>query len=139
MALCRRPADAKDVKVDVDFDFEKCSQEEALAKLGSNVANGLSESAVPDLRRQWGPNKLEEVQDNKLLKFLGYMWNPLSWCMEVAAIIAIGILDYVDFILIILLLLLNASIGERSFKGSPSCTQTCTLILEAYLMSSLLC
>eukprot|EP00873_Tetraselmis_striata_P006578 jgi/Tetstr1/426842/TSEL_017057.t1 len=104
-------ADAKDVKVDVDFDFEKCSQEEALAKLGSNVANGLSESAVPDLRRQWGPNKLEEVQDNKLLKFLGYMWNPLSWCMEVAAIIAIGILDYVDFILIILLLLLNASIG----------------------------
>lgn len=28
-------------------------------------------------------------QENKLLKFLGFMWNPLSWVMEAAAIMAI--------------------------------------------------
>lgn len=103
--------DAKDVTVDVDFDFEKCSQNDALSKLNSDMAKGLKEADVPELRRQWGPNKLEEVKESKLLKFMGYMWNPLSWCMEIAAIIAIAILDYVDFILILLLLLLNASIG----------------------------
>lgn len=28
-------------------------------------------------------------QENKLLKFLGFMWNPLSWVMEAAAIMAL--------------------------------------------------
>lgn len=104
----------------MDFDYEKCTQEEALSKLNSDAVNGLSESAVPGLREQWGPNKLEEVSESKLLKFLGYMWNPLSWCMEIAAIIAIAILDYVDFILIILLLLLNASIGALQLPSACS-------------------
>ena len=38
------------------------------------------------------------------------MWNPLSWAMEIAAIIAIALLDYADFFLIIALLLVNATI-----------------------------
>lgn len=39
----------------------------------------------------FGPNKLEEKKDSKLLKFLGFMWNPLSWVMECAAIMAIAL------------------------------------------------
>jgi H+-transporting ATPase len=45
------------------------------------------------------------------------MWNPLSWAMELAAILSIILLDYADFGLILALLLLNSSIGyweERS-------------------------
>jgi len=30
-------------------------------------------------------------QESKLLKFLGFMWNPLSWVMEGAAIVAIAL------------------------------------------------
>lgn len=30
-------------------------------------------------------------QESKLLKFLGFMWNPLSWVMEAAAIMAIAL------------------------------------------------
>lgn len=37
----------------------------------------------------FGPNKLEEKSESKFLKFLGFMWNPLSWVMEAAAIMAI--------------------------------------------------
>lgn len=29
------------------------------------------------------------LQESKFLKFLGFMWNPLSWVMEAAAIMAI--------------------------------------------------
>lgn len=29
-------------------------------------------------------------QESKILKFLGFMWNPLSWVMEAAAIMAIA-------------------------------------------------
>ena len=31
------------------------------------------------------------LQESKLLKFLGFMWNPLSWVMEAAALMAIGL------------------------------------------------
>lgn len=30
------------------------------------------------------------VQESKILKFLGFMWNPLSWVMEAAALMAIA-------------------------------------------------
>ena len=30
------------------------------------------------------------LQESKILKFLGFMWNPLSWVMEAAAIMAIA-------------------------------------------------
>lgn len=33
-------------------------------------------------------------------RFLGYLWNPLSWAMEVAALLAIILLDYADFALV---------------------------------------
>lgn len=29
------------------------------------------------------------IQENKFLKFLGFMWNPLSWVMEAAALMAL--------------------------------------------------
>lgn len=32
---------------------------------------------------------LISMQENKFLKFLGFMWNPLSWVMEAAAVMAI--------------------------------------------------
>ena len=35
------------------------------------------------------------------------MWNPLSWAMEAAAIIAIALLDYADFALIVALLMVR--------------------------------
>ncbi len=42
---------------------------------------------------------------------LRYMWNPLAWAMEAAAIIAIALLDWADFALILALLLTNATIS----------------------------
>lgn len=65
-----------------------------------------------------------------------YMWNPLSWAMEVAAIIAIALLDYADFFLIIALLFVNATIRSarsalRCAGGIVSCHS-----LDLYLGSS---
>ena len=54
-------------------------------------------------------------------------WNPLSWAMEAAAIIAIALLDYADFALIVALLLTNATISfveesnaDRAIKALTS-------------------
>ena len=48
------------------------------------------------------------------------MWNPLAWAMEVAALLAIILLDYADFGLILGLLLLNSSIGYWEEKSSSN-------------------
>ena len=39
-----------------------------------------------------------------------YMWNPLSWAMEIAMVVSIALLDYADFVLILALLIANAVI-----------------------------
>ena len=46
-----------------------------------------------------------------MYRLLQYMWNPLSWAMEAAAIIAIALLDFADFALILALLFVNATIS----------------------------
>ncbi|KAG8726973.1 plasma membrane H+-ATPase [Ceratobasidium sp. 423] len=65
-----------------------------------------------------GPNRLESKEENLFLQFLGFMWNPLSWVMEGAALVAIVLStggghapDWPDFMGIILLLLINLAIG----------------------------
>ena len=60
---------------------------------------------------KYGPNELPKAKQNNVLKFLGYYWSPLAWAMEIAALISIALVDYVDFILIFTLLTINATIG----------------------------
>ena len=71
---------------------------------------GLDSAEVKRRIDQYGYNKLPESTRNPFFVYLGYLWNPLSWAMEVAAILAIILLDYADFCLIIALLLVNATI-----------------------------
>jgi len=71
---------------------------------------GLTTAEHTRRLEQYGPNKLPESTINPLFRFLGYMWNPLSWAMEVAAIIAIALLDFADFGVILGLLFCNATI-----------------------------
>ena len=68
-------------------------------------------------------------QDSKFLKFLGFMWNPLSWVMEAAAIMAIALAngggrppDWQDFVGIIVLLLINSTISfiEENNAGNAA-------------------
>ena len=73
--------------------------------------HGLTSAEVEKRLAEYGPNKLPESSRSAILVFLGYMWNPLSWAMEAAAIIAIALLDYADFALIVALLLLNSVIS----------------------------
>jgi len=81
-------------------------------------SNGLTSDEAARRAEKFGFNKLETKDVNPFLQFLGFMWNPLSWVMEAAAIVSIALSngggrppDYPDFIGIVLLLLANASIG----------------------------
>ncbi|KAH7098873.1 plasma membrane H+-transporting ATPase [Auriculariales sp. MPI-PUGE-AT-0066] len=80
--------------------------------------NGLSTDESQRRLEIFGPNKLEHEEQNAFLQFLSFMWNPLSWVMEAAALVAIALSngegrapDWPDFVGIVLLLLINSAIG----------------------------
>ncbi|KLT42639.1 plasma membrane H(+)-ATPase 1 [Cutaneotrichosporon oleaginosum] len=79
---------------------------------------GLTTAEVQNRIGIFGPNKLQEKKENAFLQFLSFMWNPLSWVMEGAAIVAIALSNgggrppnWPDFTGIVLLLLINSTIG----------------------------
>ncbi|KAL4072442.1 hypothetical protein V8B97DRAFT_2006860 [Scleroderma yunnanense] len=80
--------------------------------------SGLSTDEAKRRLEIFGPNKLEQEEQNAILQFLSFMWNPLSWVMEGAALVAIVLSngggqppDWEDFVGIILLLFINSTIG----------------------------
>ncbi|KAJ4833952.1 hypothetical protein Tsubulata_016620 [Turnera subulata] len=111
-----------------NVDLERIPIEEVFQQLQC-TREGLT-SAEGDKRIQiFGPNKLEEKKESKLLKFLGFMWNPLSWVMEVAAIMAIALAngggqppDWQDFVGIVALLFINSTISfiEENNAGNAA-------------------
>ncbi|KAL5141090.1 Plasma membrane ATPase 4 [Glycine soja] len=105
------------IPIDEVFEQLKCTRE------------GLSSTEGENRLQIFGPNKLEEKKESKFLKFLGFMWNPLSWVMEAAAIMAIALAngegkppDWQDFVGIVCLLLINSTISfiEENNAGNAA-------------------
>ncbi|KAF6149930.1 hypothetical protein GIB67_008651 [Kingdonia uniflora] len=116
-AVSKEVVDLENIPLEEVFENLKCTRE------------GLSSESVQDRLELFGYNKLEEKKENKILKFLGFMWNPLSWVMEAAAIMAIVLTqpghkspDTWDFIGIITLLMINSSISfvEENNAGNAA-------------------
>ncbi|EEF46783.1 H(\+)-transporting atpase plant/fungi plasma membrane type, putative [Ricinus communis] len=109
--------DLERIPIEEVFEQLKCSRE------------GLSSEEGTNRLQVFGPNKLEEKKESKILKFLGFMWNPLSWVMEAAAIMAIALAngdgrppDWQDFVGIVALLLINSTISfiEENNAGNAA-------------------
>ncbi|KAF7722255.1 plasma membrane H+-ATPase [Apophysomyces ossiformis] len=99
------------------FDLSTMEPGDVFQLLQSSAEGLTSEEAARRIEK-FGHNKLEQKEVNPILQFLGFMWNPLSWVMEAAAIVSIALSngenrppDYPDFIGIVLLLLANSIIG----------------------------
>lgn len=105
--------------------------------------NGLTSEAAQQRLAIFGYNKLEEKKESKLLKFLGFMWNPLSWVMEAAAIMAIAMAngggkppDWQDFVGIITLLIINSTISfiEENNAGNAAAALMARLAPKAKVL-----
>jgi len=111
-----------ELKAEDLYDKEKVDLEtifiDDVFKLLQCDENGLTRDEAQRRIELFGPNKLEVEEQNAFLQFLSFMWNPLSWVMEAAALVAIVLSngqhrppDWPDFVGIILLLFINSSIG----------------------------
>ncbi|XLR67343.1 hypothetical protein HN51_014385 [Arachis hypogaea] len=110
------------------IDLERIPLEEVFQQLRTS-RTGLSSDDAEARLQIFGPNKLEERKENKILKFLSFMWNPLSWVMEAAALMAIILAngggegpDWQDFVGILCLLVINSTISfiEENNAGNAA-------------------
>ena len=79
-------------------------------KLGSS-SDGLTQAEAAKRQARYGPNQLEEKKTNEYLKFLSYFWGPIPWMIEVAVILSGIVRHWLDFFVILVLLLSNALVG----------------------------
>ncbi|XP_075505284.1 ATPase 10, plasma membrane-type [Primulina tabacum] len=110
------------------IDLERLPLEEVFERLETSKL-GLSTKDAEARLVIFGLNQLEEKPENKFLKFLSFMWNPLSWVMEAAAVMAIALAnggsqgpDWEDFVGIVCLLLINSTISfiEENNAGNAA-------------------
>ncbi|KAI0536886.1 plasma-membrane proton-e [Xylaria digitata] len=104
--------------------------------LNTDTRLGLTESEVTNRRRKYGLNQMKEEKENLLLKFFGFFVGPIQFVMEAAAVLAAGLEDWVDFGVIIALLLLNAAVGfiQEYQAGSIVDELKKTLALKAVVL-----
>jgi len=87
----------------------------------TNVDVGLTASEVTELREKWGWNEIPTPSTPVYILFLRQFTGFLSIIIMVAAIVAIAVLDYPDFIVIIVMLFVNASLGfHEDYKCKKS-------------------
>ncbi|KAI4356650.1 hypothetical protein L6164_000656 [Bauhinia variegata] len=130
-AIIKEAVDLENIPLEEVFDHLKCTRE------------GLSSDQVKQRLDLFGYNKLEEKKESKFLKFLGFMWNPLSWVMEAAALMAITLThtkgkpaDYQDFAGIVMLLFINSTISfiEENNAGNAAAALMARLAPKAKIL-----
>ena len=86
------------------------SIDDQLKELSSSL-KGLSSSEAEKRLSQYGRNAIEAPEKSLLRKLLGYFWGPIAWMIEIAAILSLALQHWVDFGIILGLLLYNAAVG----------------------------
>lgn len=109
------------------------SPEDVLRELQVDPASGLADTEAKSRLVKYGPNALEEKKESPLLKFLGYFWGPLPWMVEAPAVMALLIQDWVDFSIIMFMLVFNGVLGfwEENAASNALATLKNSLALTA--------
>jgi len=91
-------------------DLKSLPMPELLKKLEAS-SDGLTQSEAQKRLVQYGPNEIKEKKTNPFLKFLTYFWGPIPWMIEAAVILSGIVRHWLDFFIILVLLVSNAVVG----------------------------
>jgi len=105
---------------------------ELMKKLGAS-ADGLTQTDATKRLAQYGPNEIAEKKTNQYLKFLSYFWGPIPWMIEAAVVLSGIVQHWLDFFVILALLLSNALVGfwEEHQAGDAIAALKARLAIQA--------
>ena len=81
---------------------------EILERLHTDPERGLSSDEVEKRQRQYGLNKIEAKEKTWWQRLLARFWGPIPWMIEIAAILSAAVQRWEDFVIIMIMLLVNA-------------------------------
>ncbi|MGE5323420.1 MAG: plasma-membrane proton-efflux P-type ATPase [Actinomycetota bacterium] len=115
-------------------DFGTLPLETVRARLKTSP-DGLSPAEAQSRLQQYGYNELPEEKTNAFLKFFSYLWGPIPWMIEVAAILSALVRHWEDLIIIAALLFMNAGVGfwEEFQAGNAIAALKAKLALQAHV------
>ena len=82
--------------------------EEVVRSLGTDLARGLSEEEAKRRLGEFGYNAVEEERRNPLKDLAKKFWNSTAWILEAAAVLSYVLGKYLDFYIIVALIVVNA-------------------------------
>ncbi|RKO83329.1 E1-E2 ATPase-domain-containing protein, partial [Blyttiomyces helicus] len=81
------------------------------ALLHTDISKGLTDAEVDERLLKFGRNEIPETKTNPILKFLSYFGGAISFLLELAALVSAILGDWVDFGILVFVLIVNAVIG----------------------------
>lgn len=72
---------------------------------------GLSAAEAARLLAQYGPNAIVEKKRSLLAKLASFLWGPIPWMIEAAALLSALAGDWSDFAIILVMLVVNAGVA----------------------------
>ncbi len=105
-----KPVPKPESKPSAKDDLKSLPMPEVEKKLESSK-EGLTQAEAQKRLAQYGPNEIKEEKTNLLLKFLSYFWGPIPWMIEAAVILSGVVGHWMDFFIVLLLLVSNAVVG----------------------------
>ncbi len=91
-------------------EYAKQAMEDTLKSLGVEARVGLSGAEVARRLTQYGYNEIEEKQESLWHRILRRFWGPIPWMIELAALLSAIVGKWDDFIIISIMLLVNAGL-----------------------------
>jgi H+-transporting ATPase len=73
--------------------------------------HGLTQEEAARRLEKYGPNEIQERQVSALAKLLRFLWGPIPWMIEVAAVLSAVVRHWADLVIILILLVANAVVG----------------------------
>lgn len=83
---------------------------ETISQLQSSPASGLSDSEVTSRRQRFGFNEIQEKIEPLWHRVFRRFWGPIPWMIETAATLSAIVGKWDDFIIIVIMLLINAGL-----------------------------
>ncbi len=91
-------------------DYAQHTIEETLKSLQANAERGLSNGEAVKRLAQYGYNEIREKEEPLWHRIFRRFWGPIPWMIETAAILSAMVQKWDDFIIIAVLLLVNAGL-----------------------------
>ncbi|WP_456410293.1 plasma-membrane proton-efflux P-type ATPase [Oceanithermus sp.] len=86
------------------------SPQEVVERLGTSLERGLSSEEARARLERFGPNAVPEKEEGVWKRLLKRFWGPIPWMIEVAALLSALVQKWEDFVIIMILLFVNAGV-----------------------------